>query len=428
MKPSIPLRAEQGEFDAEGLSSRMDKFFNNPDQLKAEEKPLEPTKAKELEAKPNEVELTKQIEPEKKTEKLEAKLDPPDTDGTDEEEEDFPELGKTKAEEESKEDDEQPGFDEAKFDKETEDEIKGMDDKAGEKWKQLKAQVKQAKQEALEAKKAVEQSKPNPEVERELAELRSKAAEAEALRKRNEELLRVNDKVAVEESEEYIAKVKQPFAEMESVIEGLAASAKVPVDYLYDIVTEMDVAKQDAMLAELEDKVSGRMASRIERIADDYKSVVHTKKQMLENATKTLEAARIAKHQAAQKEKEQSLKAFKISAEESFTKYAAKIPSFTDSTGNLTDLAKDVMSKTAVIDPSTLSTADLGYMAFCTNSFPQARKEIVKLQTEIKRLKIAAGQNTGTISGTPSGGKVEEGEPVGLFASMAGKEFSFSPP
>lgn len=420
MKPRIPLRAEQGEFDTEGLSSRMDKFFNDPDQLKPEDKPIEPAKVDEPK-----VELTKQPEPEKKTDNLEIPLDPPKGE-EEEEDEDFPELGKTKPEEEVK-DDVPTDFDEAKFDKETEEEVKGMGVKEGEKWKQLKAQVKAAKQEAIEAKKAIEQSKPNPEVERELAELRVKAAESEALRKRNEELLRVNDKVAVEESDEYIAKVKQPFAEMESVIEGLAASTKVPVDYLYDIVTEMDVAKQDAMLAQLEDKVSGRMASRIERIADDYKAVVHTKKQMLENASKTLEAARIARHQAAQQEKEQSLKAFKISAEESFTKYAAKIPSFTDSTGNLTDLAKDIMAKTAVIDPSTLSTADLGYMSFCTNSFPQARKEIVKLQTEIKRLKIAAGQNAGTISGTPSGGKVEEGEPVGLFESMRGKEFTFSP-
>jgi len=417
MKPSIPLRAEKGEFDTEGLSSRMNKFFDNSEETTQTEETKEP-----------EVELTKQTE-ETQPEKLEIKLEPKkESEEQDEEEdEEFPELGKTK--EESKEDDKEPSdFDEEKFDKETDDEIKGMDAKAGEKWKQLKAQVKQAKQEALEAKKLIEQGKPNPEIEKELVDLRTKAAEAEGLRKRNEELLRVNDRVAVEESDEYISKVKEPFVEMEKILEGLATNAKIPADVLYDIVTEQDIAKQDQMLEDLEDKVSGRMASRVSRIADDYKAVLSVKKQMLENASKTLEAARIAKHEATIKEKEQTLKAFKISSEEAFSKYAAKVPSFTDSSGNLTDIAKDIMSKTAAIDPSTLSTNDLAYMAFTANSFPEARKEIVKLQKENKLLKIAAGQGSGkTISGSPGSAKHDEEEPIGLFEAMKNKEFSFSP-
>lgn len=403
MKPTIPLRQENQEFDNEGLGSRMDKFFGD-----------DPV--------PDPTPDPASIEPDKPESKVSANFGGDDGE-EEEEEEQFPELGSTKPVE--TESDDPSDFDEAKFDKETEDEVKALDAKAGEKWKALKAQVKEFRKQAEEAKQAATKSKPNPEQEREIAELREKALEAEALKKRVEELVKVNDRVAVEESIEYKEKVTQPYSEMQGILTSLSEHSKIPLNTLINIVTENDVAKQDAMLEEIEEKVSGRMASRISRIADDYKAVTHTKAKLIENASKTLEASRISQAKATEEEKARVSQAFKISSQESFTNYASKIPSFTDSTGNLTDLAKDIMHKTASIDPSTLNASDLGYMAFCANSFPEARKEIVRLQKEIKMLKVSKG-DTSPISG--SAGKRSDPEPdnLGLSEKMKGMEFTFS--
>lgn len=386
------------QFDEESFESRIAKFASG--------------KLDEPEPKPD----PKPVIPEE--EEQEDIIAPPKKTEEQEEEEEFPELGKKKEEPKPASSDD--------LDKETEEEIKGMEPKAGEKWKAIKAELKKARQEAEEAKA---NAKVSPEIEAELVELRQKAAEAEALRKRNEELLKANDRVAVEESEEYHAKVKVPFSEMEKALKSLSDHAKIPLDSLIDIIAEEDIAKQDILIEQLEEKVSSRMASRVARIADDYKVVQETKAKMLENSKQTLEQARIAKANTEKAEKERTLQAFRISSENSFKEYASRIPSFVDSTGNLTELAKGIMAKTATIDPSTLDSADLGYMAFCANSFPEARKTIVALQKEITMLKATGGGSQKTIDGSPSGAKPEPEDPeTGLADRMKGMQFTFSPP
>jgi hypothetical protein len=406
MNKNEETNQEEDQFDNEGLESRLAKFTSG--QLEKEEPKSDPVKEDEEE---EEVEIVATPKKEESDEEEQV------------EDEDFPQLGKKKEAPKESSDD---------LDKETEEEIKGMDANAAHKWKTLKSSLKQAKLEAEAAKREAEEikagSKVSPEIELELTELRQKAAEAEALRKRNEELLKANDRVAVEESEEYQVKVKAPFSEMEKALKSLADHAKIPVDSLIDIITEEDIAKQDELIEELEGKVGARMAGRVGRIADDYKAVSDTKAKLLENAKQTLEQSRIAKAAAERQEKEQSLKAYRISTEESFKTYASRIPSFVDSTGNLTDIAKDIMEKTASLDPSTLDSSDLGYMAFCANSFPEARKTIVKLQGEIKMLKASKG-DTKPIGGSPSGRQNDIEDPeMGLSNRMKGVEFTFSPP
>jgi hypothetical protein len=388
---------EVDEFDNEGLESRLEKFVSGKlNEPEPPTPPIVPDPPKEDDEEPEIV-----VNPPKET---------PST-----EDEEFPELGKKATPNPSADD----------SDVELDEEIKGMEPKAGEKWKALKAELKLAKQEAEAAKAG---SKVSPEIETELAELRQKAAEVEVLRQRNEELLRANDRVAVEESDEYISKVKTPYSEMEKALKSLSEHSKVPLDSLIDIITEEDIAKQDSLIEELEGKVGARMAGRVGRIADDYKAVTETKTRLLENAKQTLEQSRISRSLAEKQEKERSAQAYRVSTEESFKSYASRIPGFVDSTGNLTDLAKSVMQKTASMDPSTLDSSDLGYMAFCANSFPEARKAIVRLQEEVKMLKAAQG-NPSPPSGstTPRGGNDEDSE-IGLADRMKGLNFTFSPP
>tara|TARA_R110002110_G_scaffold5141_4_gene26446 strand:- start:2610 stop:3905 length:1296 start_codon:yes stop_codon:yes gene_type:complete len=421
------LRNEANEFDSEGLGSKLESFLSNGDRQDGEE----PKDAIESEVKPkidpNANPEEGSLEASEAEKKVEVKLD----DGEEEEEEDLPGLGDKKPAEESEESEESEGseFDEKKFDEQTEAETKDMEPKAANKWKNLKSELKEARKAVEEAKSSTSESKPSAEVEAELADLRQKAEESEGLRKRNEELLKVNDKVAIEESTEYLDKVRKPFSEMESILKDLSGHSKIPTDELIAIVMEEDIGKQDSMLEALESRMSTRMVGRIGRIADDYKQVNEVKKDLLANASKTLETSRINSQKAATEDALRKTQAFKASTEESFASYAGRIPTFTDSSGSLTELAKSVMAKTASMDPSTFDSSDLGYMAFATNALPAARKAIVDLQKEIKALKVGSSSGSKGIDGSPSTSTTnDDGEEKGLRESMEGIDFTFTAP
>lgn len=348
---------------------------------------------------------------------------PPTPNPPEDEEEEFPELGKPA--EAPKPDD----FDEAAFDAETEKEIKGMDPKAGAKWKALKAEVKASKQQLHELKGKTVVPK---EVEAELVQLRetatAKEAEATALRQRNEELLKVNDTVAVRESEAFIKQIKEPVAEMEQIIVQMATSANLDPSVLFQILEEQDIGKQDKALDQIQGKLGSRLSGRLERLADDYKAIQAKSAQMLADAPKTLAAERARREQAAIEEKNTRLTSFRSATKESFTAYGSRVPGFTDSAGQLTDVARATLEKTASIDPDTLSPNDWAFMAFTANSFPEMRRAYVKLQKDYDLLK-AGKTPPGPLSGTPPGGEppVPEGDKeMGLIERMKGQTFTFA--
>lgn len=403
------LMQEADEFDSEGLDSRLEKFLGGSlDGIDPSENVTS--------------------EPERKSSlDVNADLNDDDDDDDDpenaptpelEEEEEFPTLGK--GEKADPVDEKDAAFDESKFNAETEEEVKGMDKKAGEKWKLLKNELRDLK------KKDGQAAVNGPETERELADLREKVAEVEALRKRNGELLKVNDRILVEESDEYISQVRKPLADMEEVLIGIAELAKIEPKDVFSIVTESSIAAQDAMLEKLEGVVSPRAANRISMMAEDYRKINSLKREMLSDAQKTLEQSKISGARRLEEDITRKANAFKESSKEAFRKYASRVPSFTDSSGNLTEIAKSIMDKTSTIDPSTLDSSDLGYMSFCTNAFPEARKAIVKLQKEVQMLKIAKGGQSRGIEGSPHSPAPEGINPeAGLSERMKGIDFTF---
>ncbi len=389
------------EMAAEGLGSRLSTFLGDNPTGEAPEAPTDPPPGQETPAGETVV---------------------PPTEETDVEEE-FPELGKpapvtaetTPA-----------AFDEAAFDASTEEEVKGMEVKAGAKFKALKANLKEATKELLALKSKPATVELPAEVQTELATLRATALEAEGLRQRNTELLQLNDAVAVRESPEFIAQVKEPIAAMDGILALIAESAGLDLQVLAAVVLETDFVKQDKMLDQLEPKL-GRSMRKLEKIVEDYKGVKDLETRMLANPGKSLETTRAAREQAAKAEQAVRTGAFKAATTESFTAYAARVPGFTDSSGSLTDLAKATLAKTVSIDPQSLTPEDLGYMGFCTNAFPEARKAIVALQKENALLR--AGKPLPKPLGgadTPAAEVVETEQPHGLVDAMKGKVFTFN--
>jgi hypothetical protein len=401
---------ENADLGGDGLSSRLEKFIGEnkfdasgaviEEEVSSSTKPIEvaaPVESAKTDDKPNEQVAVNQ----------------------EEEEEEFPALGEKKASEGTK-----PDLD---FDAQTEAVVKAIEAQGhpGDEYKRLRAELK-----TLKDKKPIADLDSIPEVQ----ELKQKAAEAdkfkaeaEALRERQRELLKVNDEVAVKESDEFIEQVRKPIAAMEGVVKQIAESAEIDAETLFSIITETSIAKQDKMLEALHDKVGSRMAGRIERFCDDYKAIESKGSAMLADAGKNAERARLAREQSIREEQTRKEELFKVSVESSFTNYAKRIPGFTDSTGNLTDVAHAAMAKTAAVDVSTLGPDDLGYMAFAANALPEARKAIVALQKELAILK-GSKPAPKALEGKTAPPPEKDDEFMGLADRMKGMEFTFTPP
>jgi hypothetical protein len=401
---------ENADLGGDGLSARLDKFIGE-NQFDAsgtviEKEPVASTKPVDVEAPVDPVGDNT------------PPADPVAPSGDEDDDEEFPALGDKKAE---------PVKPDLDFDAQTDAIVKAIEAKGhpGDEYKRLRAELK-----SLKEKKPIADLEAIPEVQ----ELKQKAAEAdrfkaeaEALRERQRELLKVNDEVAVKESDEFIEAVRKPIAAMEGVVKQIAESAEIDAETLFSVITEPSIAKQDKMLEALHDKVGSRMAGRIERFCDDYKAIESKGSEMLANASKNAERARLAREQAIRAEQAQKEELFKVSVESSFANYAKRIPGFTDSTGNLTDVAQATMAKTAAVDVSTLGPDDLGYMAFAANALPEARKAIVALQKELAILK-GSKPAPKALEGKTAPPVEKDDEFMGLADRMKGMEFEFVPP
>jgi hypothetical protein len=334
----------------------------------------------------------------------------------------FPEIGVKPTEPDAK------PFDEAAFDKETEDEIKGLDPKQTGAWKKIKERVKAAEKKAAELSSAAP-AKPAPEVEAELARLKTLEQEAEGLRQRNQELLRANDQTAMRESDEFKKAVTAPLDEMANIIRTMAEASEIDPSTLAAIIEETDIGKQDKMIDALGSKLSPRALNRVERLADDFKAITHKERELLAEAGTKLEAQRIARQAAEKEEQGRRVTAFKAAVTDAFKTYAAAVPGFTDSSGALTDLGEAILAKTSTVDINNLGPDDLGYLAYTANALPEMRRELVKLRTENSILKgskprsdVAAGAAPSTPREDPD--LEEDGMPQGLMARMKGVKFA----
>ena len=349
-----------------------------------------------------------------------AKEDPPAA--AEEDDIAFPEIGVKPVSEEAK------PFDEAAFDAETESEVKALDPKQAAAWKKIKERTKAAEKKLAEATSSAP-SAPAPEVAAELARLKTLEVEAEGLRQRNQELLRANDQTAVRESDEFKKQVSAPLDEMAAVIRAMAEASEIDPGTLASIIEETDVAKQDKMIDALGTKLSPRAMNRVERLADDYKAITLKERDMLAEAGKTIEQQRVARQAAEREEQGRRVTAFKASVEDSFTKYAAAVPGFTDSSGALTDLGQAVLAKTSTVDIAKLGPDDLGYLAYTANALPEMRRELVKLRKENSILRGSKPRETVAPGSPPVAHSAdddlaEDGMPKGLLDRMKGVRFS----
>lgn len=404
--------------DPDGLSARMEAFLAPT--AKPDEPPVASTQdeppAKPAEVKPAPAAKAVEIKP-----AAEAVV-PANEEDEEDEEELFPEIGKPAAA--AKPD---AGLDEAAFDAETTKAVEGMDEKAGDKFKALRAELKEWKKKEF---------KPDLESIPEYKNLKAEALEAQKIREerdglkaRLESVMKTSDELAVKESPEYISKVKGPIKEMETTILPLISEASgIPIEELMALIAEANPAKQDKALEAMERTVPRRTMSKIERLCDDYRVIQQDEQRLLADIPKSLAQARQQQAEQAEQNRKAMTGQFQSAARKSFAEYGHTVPGFTDSAGVLSDTAEAVQAEAVAVDPHSLTPEDLGFMIFASKALAPARKEIRRLQKELSALKAGKGH---TIPGKPDSGvkppaaNAPKGET--LADRMKGQNFTFNP-
>lgn len=296
------------------------------------------------------------------------------------EEEFFPEADEKAAVEEEKKPD---GFDEEAFDKETEDSTKGMEAKAGEKFKALRAELKEAKQKTV-----------TPEVQKKLDELEMKAQEAEGLRTRLEEVSNQSAKLKMENSPEYDEQVLRPATAIFKKADELAALYEGDAAVLKAIVKERDRKTQNELIAEHLKDFSDFDRNEVYRMSQDFNGLLYKREELLADASKKIEqfeAARIQREEALLNEQRLAVQTIQ---KDIWKKYKDVIPGFVDENGQETADFKKLMGKSLSIDFGRAKGRDQAFAAFAGVVLPHAVSQIAALKRQLAEYEKAEGRSS----------------------------------
>ena len=393
--------ANWGDPSGEGLTAGLDKFFDQEDEAKLKLAP-EPEKV-EVEAK-EEIEAKEEVETEEKTEEKVADIMDEDF---------FP--PEEKEEKEEKTDD----FDDKAFEEQTDALTKGMEAKPGEKFKELRNELKEFK------KKALESVVPEDTV-KEIAALKLQIQEQEGLQARFDEMAGKSAKLQVESSKAYESGITKPAKALFEKADALAEAYQIDPSHVRAIIKESDVAKRDAMVEEFLSDVPAYNQARVIHHSEEFSSLLQKREDMLSDADATISkglAENIVSEQKALDEQRQVVQTIQGDI---FEKYKDKIPGFMED-GQETAAFKQLKGKGLSIDFGKARARDQALAAFSGVVLPHAMQEISKLQKELSayRDEDALAKKGSTSSGNsvkPSSVKKEES--VGFMDNFLKADFA----
>ena len=326
----------------------------------------------------------------------------PSDDGAEEDDFGLPEIGaQGKAEEQPPE---EPAFDEDAFDAETAKEMVGLDPNKGAAWKALKEKVKGFEKEgaitpALQAELDA--------LKTENLTLRETADQIDAMWEKVTSVTSRNAELLLEENDDYREKVLDPHNEIKSTVSALAEAKGVSEDEIWSAIGEKDAVSRMTAIDNLEKRIGARYALAIDKMSTDIRVIAKFDQSMRADAENIVNAAKMADMGASTQDTEARAAVFDAATQNSFQRYSKKVPGFTDSTGHMTDRAKSAEAKARLVDSNALSEGDLGYMAFSVQALPAALSQIKAMESEIRDLRVAAGDRA---RGIVSGSTVKKGE------------------
>lgn len=380
-----------------GLTAGLDKFFDDLDKVQVAPEPEAKEVAKEVESP------TK--EPEK--EKVEEKKPIIEEDFFSDEE-DEKEAGT-----------DEKAFDEKAFDAETEEQVKGMDAKAGEKFKALKSELKALKQE--QSAKTVPE-----ETAKELEDLRLRVQEADGLKARLEEVTSKSAKLQVESSKEYEESILKPLESMFAKADEIAAAYEIDPVAIRAIIKERSEAKRDAMVEEFLEKVPAYNQGRIINFSDEFGKLLDRREDMLSKADETISRNEAAAIDSQKKLLDEQRRVTQTIKKDIFERYRESIPGFTDD-GKETDAYKSLVAKALSIDFGKARARDQAFAAFAGVTLPHAVEQIRELQSRLAEYEAEDAQKVrkspssgGSVKATPA----EKAKEAGFMSGFLNADFA----
>ena len=169
---------------------------------------------------------------------------------------------------------------------EEEEEVpEGFNDKQGEKWKSLKADVKHYKSQAQEYQDKIS------DMEVQLKEYEEKtnsvdSTELEELRSYKESAEKELAATRFEATEEYQKLINEPLGKMEQAIDRLAKGYDIDSSKIYRLLETDGLAKQDSLVEEITEEIenSGRLKSSLYSLTDNYQALKVKQEELKANA------------------------------------------------------------------------------------------------------------------------------------------------
>jgi len=359
---SLPA-ADWADPSGQGLMASMDAEFDGAAAISASPDPVTPEPVAPVPDAP--------VEPVKPLEESEPVI----------EEDFFSDAPEKPAEEVEKPADD---FDAEAFDKQTEDDTKGMDAKAGAKWKELRGQLKELKQ--AQGEKSVP-----ADVQAKLSELEIKAAEVDGLKARISEISSQSAKLRMESEAKYQESVVQPAADIFARADALAEMYEGEPSILRAIIKERDRKTQNELVAEHLKDFSDFDRSEVYRMVQDFNGVVATRQKLLDNAEHEVAQIQKDRQQSEVRTLEENRMGVQKEQKRLFDKYKEVIPGFTDDQGE-TKTFRDLMGKALAIDFSQARTQDMALAAFSGSVLPHVMKELYAMKKELAQYHKADGK------------------------------------
>lgn len=296
------------------------------------------------------------------------------------------------------------------FDKETEEMSKGMDAKAGAKFKALRQELKEYKQKQVEVKVPAD-------IEAKLKELELKAAEAEGLRQQVEELSSVSAKVKVESSREYKQKVLEPAVTILQESEKIATAHDVDPEIVQDIIRESDRELQIDLINAHLSGMNELEKQDLYRMIYDYRNLGKIRQEMLDNASAKLSQIEAEQLEQQQRQLEEEKRAVQQIQSSIWDKYKTVIPGFTNEEGEATEDWSKLRNRALSIDFNKAAGKDKAYAAFAGVALPHVIKE---LNNAKKMLQELTGKEANEVLRRPKLGQpvVESVEPEDFLTAI----------
>lgn len=273
-------------------------------------------------------------------------------------------------------------------------------------WSAIKSEAKTLREEKsrLEAEKAELTAK--LEAASKISDLDPVKAEAEALRKRVEELEPVVARSEYRKSSAYINSVEKPMQEIGENASALAKVYELPESKIVDALRETDIKRQNEMLDELTENMSGRDKARLYSMADRLEQLYRLDDQLSANASQALKEATALEAQQVEKTKNERRAAEMRAVHDSGDKLRKAVSLF-KLDGESDDAAvKAVLDEANAVPFDEQDVETKAFSVIAANLVPRMQRTIRASQARIKALEA---EISGLASASP---RTAEGETI----------------